>query len=175
MDDLLDVLCNLVLVGFNIDELVLVVVLDLSKHHFVDVHVDYHDGSVGAFERLHVGRVHGGLLVGLQQIVDFVRVFRQFLNHILQWNQPVAKVHTEPQQLYEFFLVLLIRSHSFLQKVLEVLVPDQVTVRVSRRLVLQLSDYSRGQDVLQLRNQSTVLVVLSRNVQRQVFAVHNTF
>ena len=80
----------------------------------------------------------------------------------------------DSDQLEKFFLMGGVDCDTFLDEMTEVSVPFLVGLRVSLRLIVDEFDQSTGEHVTELRDQTRVLIVLTRDVQGQVLTINNT-
>lgn len=128
-------------------------------------------------EWFHIGWLDSQLPLLVGNKVDLLLLLRHCWNILINrqniWS--TFSFGVEPQQTQECVSVVLVRGNTLLQEVAEVFDPLVVLFWVSLRFIIDHFQGSTGQDIPKFADQAGVLVVLTRNVQWEVFTVDNTF
>ena len=128
-------------------------------------------------KRLHVGTLDTVVIDRVYDEVNLLLAFFHIWNVIIEWNQLFLIIVSacESKKFEQSIFVFLIASNALLYEYVKFRKPSLVLLRISLGLIVDHLDDSPGQNVPQFGDEAWVLIVLTGDVQRQIFAVNDTF
>lgn len=99
-----------------------------------------------------------------------------FINVIIDGDQVSFSrcFRLESQKSEKSLFVFRIRGHTFLNEELEVVEPLLILFRVTLSFIIDKFEATSSKDIAKLADESRVLVVFSRYIERKVFTINNT-
>jgi hypothetical protein len=157
--------------GYEFEVLKLV---DSLEDHLISMLTKVEDWDIGALNVLKEDRVISLLLIVSKDVEDLGLVWFHALHIIIKGDPTVGEATLESHQLEDAITLLTITKHALLKEHVEILVPGEIGLLIFLRFIIKHLKNSLSENTPQLSDETRVLIVLSRDVEREILTIHNT-